>query len=145
MKKKQIIGFAAVLVMVIGALAYVAFGNLSQNLVYYWTPVEVLQRADKIAGQTVRLGGLVQAHSVDWNAQTLHLAFKVADKDAPDATTVLVEAQGAPPQMFREGIGVVVEGRYDGTVFNAERVMVKHGNDYHPPKDGKAPHEMAGK
>ena len=44
--------------------------------------------------------------------------------------------------MFREGIGVVVEGRYDGAMFTAERLMVKHSNEYHPPKDGKAPHEM---
>ncbi len=140
MKKKQIIGFAVVVAVVLGALGFVAFGNLSENLVYYWTPSEVLARADHIKGQTVRLGGLVQAHSVDWDAPTLHLAFKVADKDAPDATTVLVEAQGAPPQMFREGIGVVVEGTLDEAhLFHADRVLVNHSNEYRPPAKGEVP------
>jgi len=48
-----------------------------------------------------------------------------------------VHATGAPPQMFRPGIGVVVEGRYahDGT-FQATNLMVRHSNEYHPPAPG---------
>lgn len=48
-----------------------------------------------------------------------------------------------PPQMFQEGIGAVVEGALnpDGT-FEANRLMVKHGNEYRPPKEGEMPQQI---
>ena len=54
--------------------------------------------------------------------------------------TVPVEVSGNPPQMFREGIGAVVEGRLgpDG-VFHSDKVMVKHNNEYQAPEDGGDP------
>jgi cytochrome c-type biogenesis protein CcmE len=56
---------------------------------------------------------------------------------------IAVSEKGAPPQMFRDGIGVVVEGRYgrDG-IFQATNLMVKHSNEYRAPKPGQQPHEM---
>lgn len=145
MKRKQAAIFAIVVAVVIGALAFVAFGNLGDNLVYYWIPSEVLARADHIQGQTVRLGGFVAPGSVKWDAQALHLEFKVADKDAADAATILVDSNGAPPQMFRERIGVVVEGTIDGQhVFHSDRVLVNHSNEYKPPKSGEKPQDGYG-
>ena len=58
--------------------------------------------------------------------------------------TVPVTTQEVPPQMFREGIGVVVEGTVDGAgQFTSKRMMVKHDNEYRAPKDGKMPDEKA--
>jgi cytochrome c-type biogenesis protein CcmE len=56
---------------------------------------------------------------------------------------VAVRSRGTPPQMFRDGIGVVVEGRYlsDG-VFNCTNLMIKHSNEYRPPKPGESPNAM---
>ena len=44
--------------------------------------------------------------------------------------------------MFREGIGVVVEGKYDGQQFQADRVIVKHSNEYRPPEEGREPENV---
>ena len=53
-----------------------------------------------------------------------------------------VHSTGAPPQMFRDGMGVVVEGRVGaGGVFEATNLMVKHSNEYRAPKPGEEAHE----
>jgi cytochrome c-type biogenesis protein CcmE len=132
---------ALAIVAVLGSLAYVSWGNLGDNLVYYWTPSETLQKADAITakGSTVRLGGVVQAGSVSWDPEKLELTFRIADSVEEGARSILVDSKGAPPQMFREGIGVVVEGKLGKEgVFHSDRVMVNHSNEYQPPEHGKA-------
>lgn len=131
----------AAIALMLGSLAYVSWGNLGDNLVYYWTPSETLGKADtlKTKMSTVRLGGVVQAGSVKWDADKLQLQFRIADSTDAGAQSILVDSKGAPPQMFREGIGVIVEGKLeqDG-VFHSDRVMVNHSNEYRPPDHGKA-------
>jgi cytochrome c-type biogenesis protein CcmE len=63
--------------------------------------------------------------------------------DSGVGQTVAVHSKGAPPQMFRDGMGVVVEGRYhrDG-VFQSTNLMVKHSNEYRAPEHGARPQEM---
>ena len=89
---------------------------------------------DKAVGATIRLGGLVEPGSIVRASTGLDLRFTVTDGDA----TVPVHASAVPPAMFREGIGVVVEGtlRKDG-VFESRRLMVKHDNEYRAPGDGE--------
>ncbi len=112
------------------ALGAVAFGNMGENLVYYWGPAELVAHGDAAVGATVRLGGLVQEGTVNWQPENNSLAFEVAEGDA----RVKVHATGAPPQMFREGIGVVVEGTLTPAgVFESDRLMVKHSNEYRAP------------
>ena len=134
---------AAVVALAIaaGALAYVAFGNLEKNLVYYWDAPQLLSRGKAAQNATIRLGGLVQKGSVIWQPQALHLEFRVGTT-AEGGPSVPVQATGAPPQMFQESMGVVVEGTFDGALFHADRVMVKHSNEYRPPKDGERPQEL---
>lgn len=117
--------------------------GLEKNLVYYLDPAELLAKGPAARGATVRLGGLVQAHSVDWQPQTLRLRFRVG-LAAEGEPSVVVQAAGAPPQMFQEGIGAVVEGQYDGQIFRADRVMVKHSNEYRPPAEGERPQDLLG-
>src|SRR6202011_2053521 len=86
-----------------------------------------------------RLGGVVERGSIQWDSQHTRLNFKVADAAGPGATSVLVSSTEVPPQMFREGIGGVVEGTYDRSgVFTSHRLMVNHSNEYRPPKPGEA-------
>lgn len=126
-------------------LGFVAFGNLGKNLVYYWSPGEMLSQGDKAYHATIRLGGVVQAGSIQWDAGHTKLSFKVADGKEADAKNVTVVSDQLPPQMFREGIGVVVEGTFDSSrVFTAQRLMVKHSNEYRPPKDGEMKHDWKG-
>ena len=135
----QRLALAALLVA--GALiAYVALGGIEKNLVYYMAPDALLARAAGSQQATVRLGGLVQTGSVNWNRDSLALTFRIGVA-ATGAPNVPVRATGAPPQMFQEGTGAVVEGTFDGTTFHAERVMVKHSNEYRPPAPGERPSE----
>jgi cytochrome c-type biogenesis protein CcmE len=135
MKRKWIIGGAVVIVAV---FAWLLFGGLEKNVVFFLTPQELLAKGTDGVGVPVRLGGQVKPGSVKWNAQTLDLRFIVTD----GAKEVPVHSTGAPPQMFRDGMGVVVEGRV-GTagVFDATGLMVKHSNEYRPPKPGEEAHE----
>jgi len=122
-----------------GALGMIAFGNIGQNLVYYWDPSQLVAAGDKGVGASIRLGGLVKPGSLDWKQDLGELHFQVTD----GKQTVDVHATGAPPQMFREGIGVVVEGTMTNAgVFEADRLMVKHSNEYRAPEAGKDPTEM---
>lgn len=122
------------------ALAFVAFGNMGKNLVFYWTPGEMLAQGTKAYGPTIRLGGIVQPGSLHWDAAHTSLSFRVADSDKPEAPSVLVRAHETPPQMFRERIGVVVEGTFDASkTFTSQRLMVNHSNEYRPPKPGDGP------
>jgi cytochrome c-type biogenesis protein CcmE len=132
---------ALVALLIAGAgLAYVAFGNIGQNLVFYWTPGEMLAQGSKAYGPTVRLGGVVQPGSLRWDAGRTHLTFRVADSDKPGSPSVEVLSSETPPQMFRERIGVVVEGTFDRSqTFTSSRLMVNHSNEYRPPKPGDGP------
>jgi cytochrome c-type biogenesis protein CcmE len=121
------------------AFGFLLWGGLDKNVVFFLTPQELLSRGNGAYDVPLRLGGMVQAGSVKWNAETLDLRFVVTD----GVKQIAVHSTGAPPQMFRDSIGVVVEGRYlrDG-VFESKNLMVKHSNEYHPPKDGERPEEM---
>lgn len=127
------------LAAVAGAILYLAAGGLEDNMVYFLTPSELEARAAEVEGQPIRLGGMVEAGTVEWNPDAPLLRFQLTDGDR----TVPVRTNSAPPSMFRESQGVVVEGEYtsDG-VFRAERLMVKHSNEYEPPAEGEEPSEM---
>ena len=124
----------AILALVIAgcALAFLATGGIGENLVYYWSPTELQDAGSKANDALVRLGGLVAPGTVV-RGDGLDLRFAVTD----GTTTVPVAAQTVPPAMFREGIGVVLEGRMgdDGT-FQTQRLMVKHDNEYRAPEEG---------
>ena len=114
-----------------GAVAYLSFGGIGENLVYYWTPTELAEHGDQAQGAVVRLGGMVAAGSLKWDKAANDLRFKVSD----GTTSIDVHGTGVPPQMFREGIGVVVEGTMGGNdVFESDRLLVKHDNEYQAPE-----------
>jgi cytochrome c-type biogenesis protein CcmE len=125
------------LVVLVAAFGYLIYGGVEDNLVYFLTPKELMAKGEKAIDRPVRLGGQVVPGSVQWNADRLDLRFKVTD----GATEVVVHSTGAPPQMFRAGIGVVVEGKYNrGGVFESHSLMVKHSNEYRAPTAGDANH-----
>lgn len=126
------------LLAIVGALTLLIGGGLRENVVYFLTPSELQARGAAAYDQPLRLGGQVKPGSVEWEAESRDLRFVLQDEEAE----VPVHSTGAPPAMFKEGMGVVVEGRYspDG-VFQSDNVMVKHSNEYSPPKDGTHPEE----
>lgn len=128
----------AALVCAAVALGFIAFGNLGENLVYYWSPTEMKDAGSKAEGATIRLGGMVKAGTVKQEGTVLR--FEVTD----GTTSTPVETTEIPPAMFREGIGVVVEGSLDdGGHFKSKRLMVKHDNEYRAPEGGAMPDKNA--
>lgn len=116
------------------AFAVIAGSGISRNLVYYWSPTDITHAGDKAYGATIRLGGLVAPGSIRMGNGSM-LDFDVTD----NRTTVHVKSNGVPPQMFREGIGVVVEGTMTRAgYFQSDRLMVSHNNEYRAPKAGEA-------
>jgi cytochrome c-type biogenesis protein CcmE len=131
-KRSRIFLVGALLVAGI-AFAVIAASGINKNLVYYWTPSDLRHAGDKAFGATIRLGGQVVPGTVQMHGVS-GLDFDVTDKKQ----MVHVRASGIPPQMFREGIGVVVEGTMDrGGYFVSDRLMVSHNNEYRAPKAGE--------
>jgi cytochrome c-type biogenesis protein CcmE len=123
--------------LVVAGLAFVVitYGGIGENLVYYWGPSDLRAAGEKAIGATIRLGGQVAEGSVEHGQGASRLEFDVVD----GAATVHVKASGVPPQMFREGIGVVVEGTMTRAGhFEAHRLMVSHDNEYRAPDDPRA-------
>ena len=137
-KKTKWGALAAVGVLVI-AFGWLIYGGLDSNVVYFLTPKELLAKGAQGYDKPMRLGGQVKPGSVVWDEQKLDLRFAVTDGTGE----IKVQSKGAPPQMFKDGQGVVVEGRYghDG-VFKSTSVMVKHSNEYKAPAKGERPSDM---
>ena len=114
---KFIVPAAIVLVVVV-----VLIVGLNSSLVYYNTPTELFQQEPSNA--RLRLGGQVVPGTVA--DTTTGVTFEVTD----GRETIDVVYIGAPQQLFQEGIGVVVEGTWDGTSFHSDSMLVKHDENY---------------
>lgn len=125
------LGFA----LIVSTLGFLVYQGLASNLVYYVTPSELLAKGLGAGGGSLRLGGQVRPGSRHWNAASQTLTFVLQDPKA----AVPVVSHGLPPQMFREGIGVVVEGMYRHGLFRATDLMIKHCATYRAPKPGQVP------
>ena len=111
------------------AVVFLLVGGLSRNIVYFRTVSEAVQAHDKAPADTdrLRMAGAVVTGSVVRTAEGV--AFKVTEGGA----TALVVHRGDPPELFKDGAPVVCEGRWAGGQFESDRIMIKHGADYHPP------------
>ncbi|GMQ94135.1 MAG: cytochrome c maturation protein CcmE [Acidimicrobiia bacterium] len=118
---KKYARFVIPAVIIIGGLV-VLTANLSSSLVYYNTPAEVQTREG--SDSRLRLAGRVTPGSVV--EQDTTVAFVVEDCD----TAVSVIHTGVPPELFAEGIGVVVEGTWNGETFESDVILVKHDEQY---------------
>ena len=122
--------FIAGALVILAALGYLVFTGVSQSVVYFVTPSEL--SAAPVTGKAYRLGGMVKPGTLTWNAQGLDLRFTLSDGRA----SVPVRHKGAPPDLFAEGRGAVVEGTWtaDG-YFKAGLIMAKHSEEYKAPHD----------
>ncbi len=113
------------------ALVLNAFQN---NLVFFFSPSQVM-RGEAPVDRTFRIGGMVEEGSVKREADGLTVRFVVTDT----AHTVPVVYKGVLPDLFKEGKGVVAEGRLgpDG-LFTATQVLAKHDENYMPPEAAHA-------
>jgi len=104
------------------------------NLVFFYSPTEVL--AGKVAtDKVIRIGGLVEKGSVRRSPDGLKVDFVVTDLNK----RLPVHYEGVLPDLFREGQGVVAQGRLqNGSQFVASQVLAKHDEKYMPPEAAQA-------
>lgn len=104
---------------------------LRQNVDLYYTPSQLLKAESRVMTREVRLGGLVQKGSVKRHQNSLDVRFELTDGQHQ----ILVTYQGLLPVLFREGQGIVAEGKLNAKhVFVADQVLAKHDANYRPPE-----------
>ena len=112
---------------VVGAAAAIALYSLSDSIVFFYSPTEVVQKAVQ-PGARLRVGGLVKAGSVS-KLSGENVSFVVTD----GANELRVAYQGLLPDLFREGQGVVAEGVLEAPgQMRAETILAKHDERYMP-------------
>jgi cytochrome c-type biogenesis protein CcmE len=118
----------------LGVSAALVLNAFQSNLVFFFTPTQVASN-EAPRDRAFRIGGLVEEGSVVREKDALTVRFKVTDT----AKTIPVVYSGILPDLFREGKGVVAQGRIgpDG-VFQAKEVLAKHDENYMPPEAAEA-------
>ena len=110
--------------------ATLVLGAFQKNLVFFFTPTQIANH-EAPQGRSFRVGGLVEAGSVKRQEDGVTVQFVVTDT----ARSIPVRFKGVLPDLFREGKGVVTQGKLgpDG-VFHADEVLAKHDENYMPPE-----------
>jgi cytochrome c-type biogenesis protein CcmE len=128
------------LILLAGALALLAIATMlvlsafRKNLVFFFTPTQVLA-GEAPRGQSLRIGGLVENGTLQRQADGVTVSFVVTDL----AHKVTVNYRGILPDLFKEGKGVVAQGRLGADhVFVADQVLAKHDENYMPPEAADA-------
>ena len=139
-KTQRLVLVAAALVAVLAAVLLAMWG-LKDRASYFYTPADVVAgKAEQ--GRAVRLGGMVEHGSVQRLPDGVTIRFVVTDGKAQTPVTY----RGIVPDLFREGSGVVAEGRVQGATFVADTILAKHDERYMPPQLGNlAAEHKAGK
>ena len=126
-------------VAALGAAAALVLNAFQSNLVFFFSPSQVMAN-EAPRDHAFRIGGLVEAGSVKRQTDGLTVRFNVTDT----AQTIPVAFTGILPDLFREGKGVVAQGKLgpDG-VFQATQVLAKHDENYMPPEAAHALEQAA--
>jgi len=122
-RNKFFLGGTLILIIIIA----VSVQELQEKTVFFYTPEEVLINPNKFENKTIRIGGLVQKGTVKWNAEKIQLSFNITEDEKK---FIPVFYEGIKPDLFREGQGVVVEGKMEGKRFTAVQLLVKHSEEY---------------
>lgn len=123
----------------LGGAGVLAFSTLGDKATYFYAPSDLAGKPAPDAA--IRLGGMVEKGSLVKSGQTVR--FIVTD----NAKTVAVTYTGILPDLFREGQGVIAEGRVDpgSGIFTAETILAKHDEKYMPPEVAGAMHKAEGR
>jgi cytochrome c-type biogenesis protein CcmE len=116
--------------IVAAALGGLVYSGVRDSMVYFYTPSELAQKRDQVAGRALRVGGMVVKGSIKWDPQVLLLTFQLTDGQ----NTVAVRHRGTAPDLFKEGAGAVVEGTWSPEGYlRSSTIMAKHSEEYKPP------------
>lgn len=144
--------------LIVGGLAFLAVAAglvltaFEDSVVFFFSPTE-LQAKPVDPERRIRVGGLVESGSVERGPSDAEVRFRVTD----GTTSLTIRYIGILPDLFREGQGIVAQGRLQNAMFQADEVLAKHDETYMPKevadalkkeghwKDGEAPYGDAGK
>lgn len=128
-RKKRMITIGVILVVLAAAIGLVMYA-LSQNINLFYSPTQIAQ-GEAPHNVTIRAGGMVVDNSVERHSESLDVAFSVTDYQH----SVRIEYTGILPDLFREGQGIVAQGKLDERgVLIASEVLAKHDEEYMPPE-----------
>ncbi len=120
-RMKFLIG-AAIILVVIG---WLIFSNVQGSTAYYLTVQEVTAQAP--SDRMVRVSGVVVGDTISWDSQRMTLEFEIADEGG----SLPITYRGIRPDMFQDGVQVVVEGKYAASgVFEATNLLLKCPSKY---------------
>ncbi|HYD18947.1 MAG TPA: cytochrome c maturation protein CcmE [Patescibacteria group bacterium] len=127
--------FILLVLLCLAGAAALALYAMRDNISYFFTPQQVADMKAKNdrrvrEGATFRLGGLVKPGSLVRRTDNLVIEFIVTD----ELRDQKVSYEGIPPDLFREGQGVVATGSLRGDVFHAKQLLAKHDENYTPPE-----------
>ncbi|WP_297324041.1 cytochrome c maturation protein CcmE [Nitrosomonas sp.] len=135
-KKLVIIASA---VTALGVASILVLNAFQSNLVFFFSPSQVIAKEAPI-GKSFRIGGLVAEGSVQRDDRSTTVRFAVTDT----AQTIPVVYTGILPDLFREGKGVVAQGKISANgIFEADEVLAKHDENYMPPEAAEALEQAA--
>ena len=131
--------FIGLAVLGLGGVAALVLNAFRSNLVFFFTPTQIVQ-GEAPRDRAFRVGGLVEKGSLNREKDGVTVHFVVTDT----AKSLPVTYKGILPDLFKEGKGVVAEGRLgkDGA-FLAEQVLAKHDENYMPPEAAHALEQAA--
>ncbi len=113
----------------LGLAAWLVLSAFKQNMVFFFTPTQVFS-GEAPKGRSFRIGGMVENGSLKRQADGVTVSFIVTDT----AQKLPVTYKGILPDLFKEGKGVVAQGKLDQSGnFVAEEVLAKHDENYMPP------------
>ncbi len=135
-RRKQRLALTVLLVAGIGVAVGLTLMALQENINLFFSPSQVAA-GESPRNAAFRVGGLVETGSVQRADGDLTVTFSLTDT----ANSIAVVYDGILPDLFREGQGIVAQGRLgpDG-VFRAEQVLAKHDENYMPPEVEDAIH-----
>ena len=128
-KVKSRIFFLSVLIVLAAIVIFVILRSLEENVVYFFSPTEIYNKANISFDKKIRIGGLVKENSVNKDGKIVN--FIITDLK----NEIIVSYSGLIPNLFSEGKGVVAEGKLkDKKYFIAEKILAKHDENYMPPE-----------
>ncbi len=129
-KQRNRLVLAIVIVMFVAISAALALTALEENINLFYSPT-MIANGEAPQGRLFRAGGMVSEGSVQRDPESLEVSFRLND----EANEILVKYTGILPDLFREGQGIVVQGKLgpDGSVMATE-VLAKHDENYMPPE-----------
>lgn len=132
--RRQRLVLAVIAVVVLIGAGLLAAAGLKDSATYFYAPSDIAANRPE-SGQSIRLGGLVKAGSVERGTDGLTLNFAVIDANSE----MQVSYRGIVPDLFRENQGVIATGHVmpDGR-FVAQELLAKHDENYMPPEVAKA-------